>query len=265
MLLMALIVFSLLVCLLVIVNRLVRAVWLPLIFLGAFVAGFLVWYGFCFAVTRFVDMDAPCTEHSPFFRRCADICLEFVVQFLRMDVSVNGEQLLPQEKFMLVGNHRSVFDPMLAMLFLSSYNMGFVAKKEVSGYPVVDRLMHKCFCLPLDRDSLKSEARTISTAAKLISSDTASVGIYPEGRRNTDDELLPFMAGAFRLAKKADCPIVITAVKGTDKVLRNFLTFRRTRISMEYVGVIGREEVRTDSTAELSEKARTMLTEALSA
>ena len=263
MLMTGLIVISALVCLVVFMLRAVRLVWLPAVFAGSFVAGLLLWIAFCFVVTRLVDMDTPCTIPSSFYRRCADVTLEFIMQFLRMDVTVSGEQLLPQEKFMLAGNHRSVFDPMLAMLFLSEYNMGFVAKKEVSGYPVASRLMHKCFCLPLDHSSLKSEARTINTAASLISSDTASIGIYPEGARNTADEMLPFMAGAFRMAKKADCPIVVAAIRGTDKVMRNFLTFRRTDITMEYVGVVDRDEVRSNSTLQLSDMTREMLEQAL--
>ncbi len=264
MLLTGLMMLSLLVCFVVIVLlQSVRLIWAPVIFAGSFIVGFLLWLGFCFAVTRLVDMDSACTIPSAFYRWCADINLEFVMQFLRMDVTVVGEQLLPQEKFMLAGNHRSVFDPMLAMLFLSEYNMGFVAKKEVSNYPVVSRIMHKCFCLPLDHSSLKSEARTISTAASLISSDTASIGIYPEGARNTADEMLPFMAGAFRMAKKADCPIVVAAIKGTDKVMRNFLTFRRTAITMEYIGVLDRDEVRSNSTLQLSDMTREMLEQAL--
>lgn len=266
MLLTGLLIFSLLVCFLVtILLQTVKIIWAPVIFAGSFIVGLLLWVGFCFAVTRLVDMDTACTVPSAFYRWCADINLEFVMQFLRMDVTVVGENLLPEEKFMLAGNHRSVFDPMLAMLFLSEYNMGFVAKKEVSGYPVVDRLMHKCFCLPLDRSSLKSEARTINTAAQLISSDTASIGIYPEGERNTTDEMLPFMAGAFRMAKKAECPIVVAAIRGTDRVMRNFLTMRRTNITMEFVGVLDKEQVRSVSTAELSNMTRTMLEEALAA
>lgn len=263
MLLTGLIVFSLLICFGVLAFQAVRIIWMPVIFAGSFIVGLLFWFGFCFAVTRLIDMDSPCTIPSTFYRWCADVNLEFIMQFLRMDVTVVGEQMLPREKFMLAGNHRSVFDPMLAMLFLSEYNMGFVAKKEVSGYPVASRLMHRCFCLPLDRSSLKSEARTISTAAGLISSDTASIGIYPEGTRNTAHEMLPFMPGAFRMAKKADCPIVVTAVSGTDEVAHNFLRLRSTKITMEYVGVLDKDEVRSSSTTELSEKARCMLEEAL--
>lgn len=260
MLLTVILILSLLICVLLAVRNIVRLVWLPLIFIGSVVGLFLIWIGFCFICTRFIDLDKPCTIHSPFFRWCSNVCLDFVMTFFRIDVEITGAELLPKDKFMLAGNHRSVFDPMIAMLYLSSYNMGFVAKKEVCIYPIFNRLMHKCFCLPLDRSSLKSEARTIKAAANLIKSQTASIGIYPEGQRNTDDEMLPFMTGAFSLAKKADCPIVVTLIKGTDKIIKNFFTLRRSKVRMEYAAVIDRETVRCSSTAQLSEATREMLT-----
>lgn len=260
MLLTVILILSILICVLLAVRNIVRLVWLPLIFIGSVAGLFLLWIVFCFICTRTIDLNKPCTIHSPFFRWCSNVCLGFVMSFFRIDVEIIGEELLPKHKFMLAGNHRSVFDPMIAMFFLSRYNMGFIAKKEVCVYPIFNRLMHKCFCLPLDRSSLKSEARTIKAAADLIKSQTASIGIYPEGQRNTSDEMLPFMTGAFSLAKKADCPIVITMIKGTDKIIKNFFAFRRSKVCMEYVAVIDRETVRCSSTAQLSDITSKTLT-----
>lgn len=259
MLLIIILIISFLICLCLIAFNTVKAIWLPVIFIGSSVLLFLLWLLFCFVCTRFVDMNVPTTEPSPFYRWCANVIIDFLVKFFCMKIEIVGSEKLPEEMFMLAGNHRSVFDPMIAMLYLSSYNMGFVAKNEVSGYPIIDRLMHKCFCLSLDRNSLKSEVQTIKNAAELIKNQTASIGIYPEGKRNTDKEMLPFMTGAFKLAKKADCPVVVTYIEGTDNVVRNFFHFRSSKIRMEYVSVIDRETVRVSSTSQLSKMTRELL------
>lgn len=259
MLLMVILILSFLACTIIFIKCAVRIIWMPLIFTGCALALFLLWIAFCFISTRFIDTNTPCLIHNPFYRWCANINLDFLVKFFRMDVEIIGENILPSEKFMLAGNHRSVFDPMLAMLYLSRYNMGFIAKKEVCGYPIFNRLMHKCFCMPLDRTSLKSQARTIKNATRLIETQTASIGIYPEGERNTSDEMLPFMTGAFNLAKKARCPIVVTAISGTDKIIRNFFTLHHNKVRMEYVAVINKETVETHSTLELSDMTREIL------
>lgn len=261
MLLTIILIISFLICLCLIIFNAVKVVWLPFIFIGNAVLLFLLWLLFCFVCTRFIDMNVPTTKPSPFFRWCANVLIDFLVKFFRMNIEIVGSEKLPKEMFMLVGNHRSVFDPMIAMLDLSSYNMGFVAKREVSGYPIVDRLMHKCFCLPLDRNSLKSEVKTIKNAAELIKNQTASIGIYPEGRRNTNDKLLPFMNGAFKLAKKAECPVVVTYIEGTDKVIGNFFRFRSSKVRMEYVSVIDTDIVCNSSTSQLSEMVRELLRE----
>ena len=262
MLLIVILILSFLICLCLFAFNVVKAIWLPLIFIFSSIGLFLLWMLFCFICTRFIDMNVPTTEPSPFFRWHANVLLDFLVKFFRMKIEIVGSEKLPKEMFMLVGNHRSVFDPMSAMLYLKDYNMGFVAKKEVCGYPVVDRLMHKCFCLSLDRNDLKSEVRTIKKASELIKNQTASIGIYPEGKRNTENAMLPFMTGSFRLAKKAECPIVVTYIEGTDKIIKNFFRFRNSKIHMEYVTVIDKETVRMSNTLQLSEMTRNFLEKA---
>ena len=45
-----------------------------------------------------------------------------------------------------------------------------------------------------------------------------SVGIYPEGTRSKTCQLLPFHNGVFKIAQKAEAPIAVLSITGTEKI-----------------------------------------------
>lgn len=237
---------------------------LPLIWFGGFLALALLWCLFCTICTRFIDMKKDYDTHSPFFRYFVNNIIESLHIFLNIKIHVTGMESLPKEKFLLVGNHRGAMDPLLTMGVLRKYNMGFVSKKEVYKVPVISRLMHRCFCPKLDRGDIKEEAKTIIRASKLVKSGEASIGIYPEGKRNkTDEPLLPFLNGAFKIAKKANSDIVVAVIKNSELIFKN-APFKRTHVYLDFIGVIDKEFVATHNTAQISEKAREMIEAKLS-
>ena len=55
-----------------------------------------------------------------------------------------------------------------------------------------------------------------------------SVFIFPEGTRNSKEELLEFKAGSVKMASKTGCPIIPVAITGTRDVLENHFPFIRS-------------------------------------
>ena len=67
------------------------------------------------------------------------------------------------------------------------------------------RMLHNLF---LDRDDIKQGLQTILTAIEYVKGGM-SVVIFPEGTRNkTEEDILPFHEGSFKISTKTDCPIV---------------------------------------------------------
>lgn len=240
------------------------AVMLPLVFLGIFACLFLCWALPCVIGCVFVDLDKPCTKHSRFFRFYADGIISSIKQLLRISVCVSGMERLPKEKFLLAGNHRSVLDPLLEMSVFREYRIGFVAKQELYKIPVICKIMHKCFCLPLNRSKPREAIKTITQAARTIQSQTASIGVYPEGTRSESDILLPFRSGAFKIAQRADCPVVVVIIRNSEKAAKR-APFRRTTVYIDVVGIISSDEVSRCKASQLGDTVRQMMESALAA
>ncbi len=233
------------------------------IFFLIWVIGLVVlWFVSCYIVTRFVDMNKDYTEHSKLYWWYVYCIIETAAQIFRIKLHVLGREIIPKEKFMLVCNHRSIIDPLVTMGELREYKMAFVARHEVYRIPLLSRLMHRCNCYCLNRDDIKEGAKTILKAAQTIKEGRASIGLYPEGTRNRGDEMLPFMNGAFKVAKKANCPIVVATLKNTGEMHKR-APFRRTNVYLEFVEVLDRDFVTEKNTVEIGNAVRRIMEENL--
>lgn len=233
-------------------------VWVPAIFVISFILIILIWALACIIVTRFIDLNKEYNEPNRLYRFFTDCIIQSLHTLMNIKLHVKGEEVLPEEKFLLVSNHKAAMDPLLTMGALSRYNMGFVAKKEIYKIPIIRKLMHACFCLCLDRENIREEAKTIIRAGKLVKEQKASIGIYPEGTRNKEEGLLPFLNGAFKIAKKANCPIVVAVIKNPELISQN-APFKRTHVFLEYINVIDKEFVANHNTAEISDAVRKLM------
>ena len=133
-----------------------------------------------------------------------------------------------------VGNHRSYFDILLTYS-RCPIRTGYVAKKEMEHYPLLSNWMRNLYCLFLDREDIKQGLKTILQAADYVKSGI-SVCIFPEGTRNkVADTFLPFHEGSFKIAQKANCPIVPITINNSAAVLEDhFPKIRKAHVVVEY-------------------------------
>lgn len=227
-----------------------------------FFAQLLVWAIVGVIGTLFVDINKDNKKDSKFFRFYAYSIENILKCVLRYKVNVSGFEKLPEEKFLLVSNHRSAFDAIIQLGVFRKYNMSFVSKKENISMFIFGKIMHRCSAVSLDRDDIRQAATAILKAAELIKSDTSAMGIYPEGTRNHGQGLLPFKAGAFKIAQKANCPIAIVAMENSEFVMKN-APFRKTEVNLKVLHVLPAEYVKEHTTTQLSEEAYNMILEAL--
>lgn len=150
-------------------------------------------------------------------------------------ITVKGKENILDEAALYVGNHRSFFD-ILLMYIQCERLTGFVAKDSMEKIPSLRVWMRYLYCLFLDRKDIKKGMQTILKAIEYIKQGI-SICIFPEGTRNTGEELsmLPFKEGSFKIALKTGCPIVPVSINNSADIFENHIPkLRKTHVIMEY-------------------------------
>ena len=220
---------------------------LPLYFVFLFLNGLI-----------FVRMNREYNRDSRYFRFLLNSSTAIAVRLLRIRIKVTGRDKLPKGRFLLVCNHRSKFDPILTWHSFAKENLSFISKPENFKVPVFGRIIHRCCFMPIDRENPRRALKTIQRAIGLIRYDVASVAVYPEGTRNYGEGLLPFHTAVFKIAQKAEVPIVVMTVRGTYEIQKNFPR-KRSDIEMDIVGVLSCEEIKGVKTNVLGDKIAQMM------
>ena len=202
-----------------------------------------------------IDPNKPQTQRCPAACRVVTFVLGLLTAFGRIRLHVEGTELLPEGRWLLVCNHRSNYDPIVTGWALRRHELAFISKPQNMRIPVVGRYIHKANYLGIDREDDRAALRTIITAAQLLSRDVTNFCVYPEGTRNPTAELLPFRNGAFKIAQKAGVPIVVAVIRGTDDVRKRF-PWKHTDVYLKICTVLDAETVKQKKTNEIGDEVR---------
>lgn len=161
----------------------------------------------------------------------------FLLRITGADVTVIGEENVPKDKpVVYIGNHRSYYDILLTYC-RCPLRTGYIAKKEMMRYPLLSNWMKYLHCLFLDRDDIKQGLKTILEAIEKVKSGI-SICIFPEGTRNENPselDMLPFHEGSFKIATKANCPIIPIAMCNTAEIFEaHFPKIKPCHVIVEY-------------------------------
>ena len=215
--------------------------------------------GMLLATELLIDKDKPQEKPSKFWLWHLHAVADLLVFYARADVSISGTELIPKDtRYLMVSNHRSLADPVVMVNKMPKEEITFVSKPGNLKIPIIGKVMHKCGCLPLDRENNREALKTVKAATEYINKDYCSVVIYPEGTRSKQDKLLPFHAGSFKIAQRADVPVVVVALRNTDKVIHNF-PLKKTNVYIDVIGVIDAGYVKEHKTKDTAQLAQEMI------
>ena len=113
------------------------------------------------------------------------------------------------------------------MLFLLGKPFKFVSKIEVFYVPIIGLAMYLTGHVALKRMDGRSQAQIFKQCVSLLQ-EGVSILVFPEGTRSRDGQVKDFKAGAFKMARRGDAPIVPISLDGTSKVMphcKGFLRF----------------------------------------
>ena len=229
--------------------------------------GFLIgWFVLYFAVLWIVSLFFPKKEPEKANGVClffVGITLDWLMRVMRVKITLSGTGLLPDCPCVIVSNHRSDFDPMTVLAVLRKRKLAYISKESNFKIPIVGPFIRRAGFLAIDRENGMRAMRTLKAASLRMKNEQMDMGIYPEGTRSKNGELLEFKTGAFYLAKRAEAPIVVMATEGTERISKNF-PWRQTKVSLRFLKVIDTDTVKGSSFEDLAAQSRGILSQALS-
>ena len=136
-----------------------------------------------------------------------------------------GRENLPEGAYILVGPHRTWFDPLYYALAGSPMKFSFMAKEELFKNPVLRFILVHANAFPVNRQHPGPSA--IKTTVKFLRSGKLSLIMFPSGTRHSQE----LKGGATVIAKMAGVPLVPTVYQGplTYKQL-----FSRQRVTVRF-------------------------------
>lgn len=115
---------------------------------------------------------------------------------------------LPKGSYILVGPHRTWFDPILFALAASPKKFSFMAKEELFKNPIIRWILVKCYAFSVNRKNPGPSA--IKTPVKILRQGELSTIIFPSGSRHYQH----LKGGAVVIAKMANVPLIPTVYQG---------------------------------------------------
>lgn len=229
---------------------------LPVSFLGSFIGLLALCFGVLMIMCKLVDQDVPQEEDNRFYRFVANIIVESALPVLQIHVKKTGMEKVPtQGRFLLVCNHCNNSDPIILLNCFRKSQLAFISKRENSTMFVIGPMMHKIQCQLINRENDREALKTILKCIQILKEDKASVAVFPEGGILSEDgKLHHFRPGVFKIAQKANVPVVVCTMKNTKDVIHNMARLKPSYVEMDVLEVIPAEELKGVTTVDIAHR-----------
>ncbi len=139
-------------------------------------------------------------------------CLTFVDHLIDkwdFHVNVTGAENLPKEgPVVYIANHQSYADALGTLKMISeNHQIGYIGKDYFGKIPYFGKWVTRIRSIYISRGNTRNSLRVISEGAEYLK-DGFSMVIFPEGTRSKDGTMGEFKPGSFKLATKAQVPII---------------------------------------------------------
>ena len=234
---------------------------LPLGFVGCYVLCLIVCFLVVWFSARGTDPEAEFHTDDPYIRGIVRWYAPAVMWLLGCRIKATGLEKLPADgRFLLVSNHLADLDPGVFFTVFPKNQLAFIAKKEVRDMPIIGVLMRRILCQFVNRENDREALKTILKCISILKENKANVAVFPEGRKSTDRYLLHhFRPGVFKMAQKADVPIVVCTLRGTQNIFPNAKKLRPTPIRLNLVEVIPAGELKGVTTVDIAQRVHSLM------
>jgi len=141
-----------------------------------------------------------------------------VLKYLRIKLVIEGKENIPQGTYVIYSNHKSNMDPLM-LYYAMHRKVTAIGKKSLFKTSIM-KMVGKCFdAIALDREDDREAAKSIASGIKKVKNGLPII-IFPEGgiKSRETDEMVNLRAGAYKLATKANAPILPCSIIGNSKI-----------------------------------------------
>lgn len=154
----------------------------------------------------------------------ARFIVRILAWLLNGNLKVENKEDLPEGTYVLVGPHRTWWDPIFFALAASPRKFTFMAKEELFKNPILRFILTHANAFPVNRTNPGPSA--IKTPVKALRSKELSLIMFPTGSRYSSE----LKGGAVVIAKMARVPLVPAVYQGplkfSDVLKRKKITIR---------------------------------------
>ena len=237
---------------------------LPLGFLGGVVLAFGLAFLIIWLMSAAVKLDEQQEKDSPLYRRVADMIVDAAITIFRIKIHTRGLEKIPKEgRFLLVCNHLNDTDPAFLLKYFRNSQLAFISKREVDEMFLIGKYMRKLLCQPINRENDREALKTIIRCIQILKEDKASVAVFPEGYIKGDNKLHRFRSGVFKIAQKAEVPIVVCTLQNTQTVLKNMKKLKPIETHLHVLDVIPAAELKGVTTVDIANRIYKLMAEDL--
>lgn len=259
------VIIDIFICIASSVNS-IKDIWIPIVsFVGVYFGLISLFFIFAFLYSLCINKNKVYTKQNKFNHFLTISTMKLLLDLGHAKVKVTGYDKVPKDqKYVLVYNHTSNFDPIIQSYVLRRDNVIHISKPSNFNKPIGGPVSYRDCYIPINRESSKEALKTIKFASNYLTNQEFSIGVSPEGTRNKGDvsKLLPFRDGCFKLALMGNAPIVIVEMNNVREIAKRF-PFKRTNVEMNVLRVLSYDEIKDLKTKEISEIVRTEIQDKL--
>ncbi|MBQ8201101.1 MAG: 1-acyl-sn-glycerol-3-phosphate acyltransferase [Clostridia bacterium] len=148
----------------------------------------------------------------------------------------NAERLDIEAPFILMGNHQSMMDPVIAAMPVKRYQIRYIGKKELWKVPIVAAIFNSMHMIPVDRHNTDMEAMR---ACMRVTREGGVLGIFPEGTRHKNGLMEDLESGVAMIALRSKVPLIPVYITGKVRLFRRLHVYVGEPIVMDDLREMG--------------------------
>ena len=131
---------------------------------------------------------------------------------------IGNENINPNQSYIFVANHQSMFDIFLVYGYLNA-KFKWIMKMELRRTPLLGKACESMGHIFVDRSSPMRAQKSLETAKSRLLQGNNSIFLFPEGTRSANGKIGRFKRGAFTIARDLHFPIIPVTISGAYDVL----------------------------------------------